>query len=68
MSLRIVVLQHERQTGLGMFAALLDHAHVDYEVVETLRGPPPDDASFDGAIALGGSLNVYDARLLETRR
>lgn len=68
MSLRIVVLQHDRETGLGTFGAVLDEAHVDYEVVGTLRGPPPDDVSFDGAIALGGSLNVYDARLLETRR
>jgi GMP synthase (glutamine-hydrolysing) len=68
MSLRIVVLQHERETGLGAFAALLDDAHVDYTVVETLRGPLPDPGAFDGAIALGGSLNAYDPRLLETRR
>jgi GMP synthase (glutamine-hydrolysing) len=68
MSLRIAVLQHERETGLGTFAALLDEAHVDYQVVETLRGRLPDDIVFDGAIALGGSLNAYDPRLLETRR
>ena len=68
MSLRIVVLQHEPETGLGTFARLLDEAHVEYEVVETLRGPLPDARPFDGAIALGGSLNAYDGRLLETRR
>jgi GMP synthase (glutamine-hydrolysing) len=68
MSLRIVVLQHERETGLGAFAALLDGARVDYRVVETLSGRLPDPSAFDGAIALGGSLNAYDSRLLETRR
>jgi hypothetical protein len=29
MSLRIAVLQHERDTGLGTFAALLDEAHAN---------------------------------------
>ena len=68
MNLRIVVLQHEPATGLGAFAALLDEAHANYEVVDTLRGALPVAAAFDGAIALGGSLNAYDPRLLETRR
>jgi GMP synthase (glutamine-hydrolysing) len=68
MSLRIVVLQHEPETGPGAFAALLREAHVDHTVIETLRGPLPDPGAFDGAIALGGSLNAYDPRLLETRR
>jgi GMP synthase (glutamine-hydrolysing) len=68
MSLRIVVLQHERETGLGAFAALLDDARVDYRVVETLSGRLPAYSAFDGAIALGGSLNAYDSRLLATRR
>jgi GMP synthase (glutamine-hydrolysing) len=67
-SLRIVVLQHERETGLGTFAALLDEGGVDYKVVQTLRRPLPDARGFDGAIALGGSLNAYDFRLRETRR
>lgn len=65
---RIVVLQHEPETGLGAFAAVLDQAHVDYEIVETLRGPLPDPGAFHGAIALGGSLGAYDPRLLATRR
>ena len=68
MSLRIVVLQHERETGLGAFATLLEDAGVDYTVVETLDGPVPDPGEFDGAIALGGSLGAYDPRLRETRR
>ena len=68
MSLRIAVLQHERETGLGTFATLLDEADVDYEVVETVGSRLPDDVGFDGAIALGGSLNAYDPRLSETRR
>jgi GMP synthase (glutamine-hydrolysing) len=68
MSLRIIVLQHERETGLGAFAALLDEANVECKIVETLKGPLPDPGSFNGAIALGGSLNAYDPRLLETRR
>jgi GMP synthase-like glutamine amidotransferase len=66
--LRIVVLQHEPETGLGAFATLLDEAHVDYEIVETLRGRLPDAAAFDGAIALGGSLDALDSRFVETRR
>jgi GMP synthase (glutamine-hydrolysing) len=68
MSLRIAVLQHEHETGLGVFADLLDQARVDYALVKTLGGPLPDADDFDGAIALGGSLNAYDPRLLETRR
>jgi GMP synthase-like glutamine amidotransferase len=68
MSLRIAVLQHERETGPGPFAALLDEARVDYQVVETLRGRLPDHAAFDGASALGGSLSAHDPPLLETRR
>jgi GMP synthase-like glutamine amidotransferase len=68
MSLRIVVLQHEPETGLGAFGALLDETRVDYEIIDTLRGRLPDAAAFDGAIALGGSLNAYDPRLLEGRR
>ena len=68
MSLRIVVLQHEPETGPGAFAALLREAHADHTVIETLRAPLPDPGAFDGAIALGGSLNAYDPRLLETRR
>ena len=65
---RIAVLQHEPETGLGTFAAGLDHAHVDYEIVDTLRDPLPDHAAFHGAVALGGSLGAYDPRLLETRQ
>ena len=68
MSLRIVVLQHEPETGLGAFKALLEEARVDYSVVETLRGPLPEPRGFDGAIALGGSLNAHDRRLRETRQ
>jgi GMP synthase (glutamine-hydrolysing) len=67
-SLRIAVLQHEPETGLGAFAALLDQARIDYEIVETLRGPLPDPGAFHGAIALGASLGAYDPRLHETRR
>jgi GMP synthase (glutamine-hydrolysing) len=67
-SLRLAVLQHEPETGLGAFAALLDEAHVDYELAQTLRGPLPDREELDGAIALGGSLDVHDARLLGARR
>jgi len=68
MSLRLVVLQHEPETGLGAFARLLDEAHVEYEVVGSLQDPLPDPGAFDGAIALGGSLSANDPRLLETRR
>ena len=66
--LRIIVLQHEPETGLGAFDAVLDQAHVDYEIVETLRDPLPDLGTFHGSIALGGSLSVSDPRLLATRR
>ncbi len=68
MTLRVVVLQHERETGLGSFAALLDAADVDYDVVETLRGRLPSADAFEGAIALGGSLNASDPRLVGARR
>ena len=64
---RIAVLQSERETGLGAFADILDRARVDHELVEATAEPPDADA-FDGAIALGGSLDAYDPTLLETRR
>jgi GMP synthase-like glutamine amidotransferase len=67
-SLRLAVLQHEPETGLGAFAPLLEEAGVRYETVATLHGALPDPDGFDGVIVLGGSLNVYDTRLLETRR
>lgn len=62
----VAVLQHEVETGLGVFSALLDEAGVDYEVLET-RGalPLPDETGFDGVIALGGSLGADDAELNE---
>jgi GMP synthase (glutamine-hydrolysing) len=68
MTLQLCVLEHEPETGLGVFAAYLEAASVDYELVKTTQGALPDADRFDGAIALGGSLDVYDPRLLETRR
>jgi GMP synthase (glutamine-hydrolysing) len=68
MSVRLAVLQHEPATSLGAFAAHLDAAKVDYELVKTTRDPLPDVGRFDGAIALGGSLGAHDSRLVETRR
>jgi GMP synthase-like glutamine amidotransferase len=65
---RLAVLQHEPETGLGAFAPLLEDAGVRYETVATLHEALPDADGLVGAIALGGSLNVYDWRLLETRR
>jgi GMP synthase-like glutamine amidotransferase len=65
---RLIVLQHERETRLGAFRHLVDAAHVDYEVVMTTSAPLPSADRFDGALVLGGSLNAYDPRLLETRR
>jgi GMP synthase-like glutamine amidotransferase len=56
------------RTGLGAFAALLDQAGVDSELVRTTRDKLPDADHFDGALALGGSPGAYDPRLLDTRR
>ncbi|MGH3059438.1 MAG: type 1 glutamine amidotransferase [Gaiellaceae bacterium] len=68
MSLRIAVLQHEPETGLGVFSSLLDEAGVDHEVLETTAPTPlPDVAGFDGAIALGGSLGAHEVALLQAR-
>jgi GMP synthase-like glutamine amidotransferase len=69
MSLRIAVLQHEPETGLGAFAGVLDEAGIGYEVLETSGvAPLPGVVGFDGAIALGGSLGAHEAALLGTRR
>ena len=70
MSLQIAVLQHETETGLGVFGPVLENAGVRYEVVATTSKTEvlPEHAWFDGAIALGGSLRASDPRLLETRR
>jgi GMP synthase (glutamine-hydrolysing) len=69
MSLRIAVLQHERETGLGAFASVLDEGGVDYELLQTNGSMPLADATdFDGVIVLGGSLSATDPALVETRR
>ncbi|HEY7560646.1 MAG TPA: type 1 glutamine amidotransferase [Gaiellaceae bacterium] len=66
--IRLAVLQHEPETGLGRFADLFRDFAVDYELVRTTRGTLPDPRAFDGAVALGGSLSVSEATLLPTRR
>jgi hypothetical protein len=56
--LRLAVLEHESETGLGSFARSLD-ADVEYDVLKTherIRGLD----EFDGAIVLGGSLSDFD--------
>jgi GMP synthase-like glutamine amidotransferase len=68
MTRRLAVLAHEPETGLGTFAAQLDAEDVEYDVLSTTAGLLPDHARFDGAVALGGSLDADDARLLEARR
>jgi len=65
---RLARNHHEPETGLGAFATQLEAAEVDYEVFRTTNGALPDFRRFDGTIAVGGSLGVHDARLLETRR
>jgi GMP synthase (glutamine-hydrolysing) len=67
MTTRIAVLQHEPETGLGRFAALLDDARVEYEVFST-RAPLPEPLAFSAALGLGGSLAAKDASLHQTRR
>jgi GMP synthase-like glutamine amidotransferase len=66
--IRLAVLQHEPETGLGRFNDLLGDFAVDYEVVQTTRGALPDPLAFDGALVLGGSLSAGDATLLPVRR
>ena len=66
--MRLAVLQHEPQTGLGAFAEQLESAGVGHEVVRTTAGALPGYGGFDGVIALGGSLSVHDPRLREARR
>ncbi len=67
--LRIAVLQHEPETGLGRFSGLLDKAGAKCEVLATGGATPlPAAVRFDGVIALGGSLSAHEATLLGTRR
>jgi GMP synthase (glutamine-hydrolysing) len=68
MTLRLAVLEHEPETGLGAFAPHLEAAAVEDELLKTTQGRLPDVDRFDGVLALGGSLGVNDPRLLETRR
>jgi GMP synthase-like glutamine amidotransferase len=65
--IRLAVLQHESETGLGRFADILDDFAVDYQVVSTTRGTLPDPFEFDGALVLGGSRAADDPTLLPTR-
>jgi GMP synthase (glutamine-hydrolysing) len=67
MTVRLAVLQHEPETGLGRFAELLADSGVEYEIVST-RSRLPDPLSFDAALCLGGSFAASDASLLPTRR
>jgi GMP synthase-like glutamine amidotransferase len=66
MTLRLAVLEHEPETGLGSFARSLDAANVEYEVLRTHRRLSALD-EFDGAIVLGASLSVDDVAL-DSRR
>jgi GMP synthase-like glutamine amidotransferase len=66
--MRLLVLQHEPETGVGAFRSLLDAARVDYEIVMTPSARLPSTDRFDGVLALGGNLAAEDPRLLETRR
>lgn len=67
MTLRLAVLAHEPETGLGAFAAQLEAAAVSYEVFRSTVSLP-DYRRFDGIIALGGSLSLHDPRLSDARR
>jgi GMP synthase (glutamine-hydrolysing) len=69
MSLRVAVLQHQGETGLGAFAGAFSDGGVECEILETTTGVAlPDAARFDGVLALGGSRGAHDIALLETRR
>lgn len=69
MSLRVAVLQHERETGLGALAGALSDGGVECEILQTTTGVAlPDAARFDGVLVLGGSRGAHDEALLETRR
>lgn len=68
MTLRLAILAHEPETGLGAFAAQLEVADVAYDTLHTTEGALPDHSPFDGAIVLGGSLGVHDPRLRAARR
>ena len=69
MSLRVAVLQHEGETGLGAFAGALSAGGVECEILETTMGLAlPDATLFDGVLVLGGSRGAHDVALLETRR
>jgi GMP synthase (glutamine-hydrolysing) len=60
--LRLAVLEHEPETGLGTLAGSLDAAGVEYDVLKT-HEPFSVVDEFDGAIVLGGSLGVDDVAL-----
>jgi GMP synthase (glutamine-hydrolysing) len=67
MTVRLAVLQHEPETGLGRFEELLADYGVEYEIVSTRRRLPAP-LRVDAALCLGGSLAATDASLLPTRR
>jgi GMP synthase-like glutamine amidotransferase len=69
MNLRIAVLQHERETGLGAFVSVLDEGGIDCELLQTNGSAHLADAThFNGVIVLGGSIAATDAALVDTRR
>jgi GMP synthase-like glutamine amidotransferase len=64
--LRLAVLRHEPETGLGAFAAVLGRLGVAYDVLST-HEPLPAVVEYDGTIVLGGSLDI-DHVLPDARR
>jgi GMP synthase (glutamine-hydrolysing) len=55
--LRLAVLQHEPETGLGALAGVLGAAGVAYDVLSTHEHLPAV-LEYDGTIVLGGSLDI----------
>jgi GMP synthase (glutamine-hydrolysing) len=61
--MRLAVLQHEDETGPGMFARLLASTGVHYDLLDTRESRLPPPAAFHGAVVLGGSSAAHDPRM-----
>ncbi|MBX6383319.1 MAG: type 1 glutamine amidotransferase [Microbispora sp.] len=57
---RLIVIEHEADAGLGLFAGWLEGAGVETEVVRPYKGEPVPGRATGGLLVLGGSADAWD--------
>lgn len=59
--MKLLIIQHHKDEGLGYFEFLLNKMHVDYEYARVFEGELPENIErYSGLIIMGGPMNVYE--------